>query len=309
MITTVTLNAAIDKAYQLDGPLVRGTVMRVKEVRQSAGGKGLNVARVIKRCGQAVQATGLVGGFNGAYLESLLKKDGVPACFTETASETRSCVNILDSTYGSTELLEPGAEVSQEEWQRFCDQYKALLNETTVVTLSGSLPKGLPVDSYRLLIEWAKEAGKVVILDSSGQAFQEGLLAKPTLVKPNQDELEAFFNTKIETLEDTLCYAKKLADEGISYVVISLGGEGALLLHDGKIYHGCPPKIKPVNTVGCGDSMVGALAIGLGRGDDPETCLRYAIAVGTANALSPATGDFDPADLDWLLPEIRVRLL
>lgn len=309
MITTVTLNAAIDKAYELEKPLAGGTVTRVKTVRQSAGGKGLNVARIIKLCGQDVQATGMVGGFNGAYLEDLLAKDGVPSAFTHIAGETRTCINILDTAYGSTEFLEPGSEVSADEWQSFCQHYQDLLATTGMVTLSGSLPKGLPVDSYRTLITLAKEAGKAVILDSSGQAFQEGLRAKPTLVKPNQEELEAFFETKIETLEDTLFYAKKLADEGIPYVVISLGGDGAVLLHDGVVYHGRPPKIQPVNTVGCGDSMVGALAIALERGDHPADCLKYAIAVGTANALSPHTGHFEAADLERLLPEVHVETL
>ena len=113
MITTVTLNASIDKAYYMESSIENGTVMRVKAVHNSAGGKGLNVARAVHLCGEEVLATGLVGGYNGKYLEALLDKDGVSHDFVHIQGETRSCINILDREYGSTEYLEPGFEVDE----------------------------------------------------------------------------------------------------------------------------------------------------------------------------------------------------
>ena len=112
MITTVTMNTSIDKAYFMDHEVQNGTVMRVSRCRNSAGGKGLNVARAVKLCGEKVQATGLAGGVNGKYLESLLEKDEVQYQFLHIAGETRCCINILDECYGSTEYLEPGCEVA-----------------------------------------------------------------------------------------------------------------------------------------------------------------------------------------------------
>lgn len=308
MITTVTLNASIDKAYELLEPMTPGTVMRVKEVRNTAGGKGLNVARIVHLCQMPVLATGFAGGFNGQYLEWLLEKDGIPSCFTPIAGETRSCINVLEERYQSTEFLEPGSSVSEEELAAFYRQFEEVLAQTSVVTFSGSLPAGVPLDTYQRLIELAKKAGKLVLLDSSGEAFREGLKAQPTLVKPNKDEIEALFGVTLHSVEETLFYAQKIADQGIDYVVVSLGGDGAVLLHDGKIYRGQPPKIQPVNTVGCGDSMVGALAVALAKGQAPEECLRYAIAVGTANALSPYTGHFEPEVLAEIYPQVQVSV-
>lgn len=306
MILTVTLNPSIDKAYYLEKPMVPGTVMRVKETINNAGGKGLNVAKNIKLCGHPVLATGFVGGFNGQYLEFLLEQRGIASRFTSVAAETRSCINVLEDGFGSTEFLEPGASITESELAAFMENYKQLLIQTDVVTISGSMPKGLAADTYAILIELAKAAGKAVILDSSGQAFKLGLAAKPTLIKPNKDEIEAYFDVTINGLEETLFYGKKLLAEGIEYVVVSLGGDGAVLLHGNHVYHGRPPKITPVNTVGCGDSMVGALAVRLVTGKSPQDCLKYAIAVGTANALSPYTGHFESKDFDWVYDKVEV---
>lgn len=309
MITTVTLNPSIDKAYYLDQAMLPGTVMRVKETINNAGGKGINVAKNVKLCGAEVMATGFVGGFNGQYLEFLLEERGISSQFTHVQAETRSCINILEKQFGSTEFLEAGSAISEEEVERFMSDFQALLSQTDVVTLSGSLPAGVNDNIYAQLIELTKAAGKQVILDSSGDAFKKGLVAKPTLIKPNEDEIEGYFGVTLRTREEILSYAQKFVEEGIKYVVVSLGADGAVLLHDGKMYHGLPPKIQPVNTVGCGDSMVGALAIGLSKNETPEQCLRYAIAVGTANALSPYTGHFEQEDFERIYQEVQIQVI
>lgn len=167
MIMTVTLNASIDKAYYLSEPLKPGKVMRVKECRNTAGGKGLNVSRILKLCGGDVLATGLVGGFNGQYLENLLEADQIPSQFTHVSGETRSCINVLESEFGSTEFLEGGCVISEAELAEFITNYRGLLAETDVITLSGSLPQGVPQSVYGTLIDLAKKAGKQVLLDSS----------------------------------------------------------------------------------------------------------------------------------------------
>lgn len=307
MLLTVTLNASIDKAYVLDKTLVPGTVMRVKEVRNTAGGKGLNVARVAKLCGSSVIATGFVGGFNGAYLESLLEKTKIRSAFTHVKGETRSCINVLETQYGSTEFLEAGCEINESEITDFIMNYRSLLAEIDVVTLSGSLPKGVTPSIYATLIDLAKKAGKQVILDSSGQSLDIGICAKPTLVKPNKEELEFLFNEKIETVTDTLRLGKRLLNRGVDYVVISLGSDGAVLLHQDKIYQAIPPTIEAVNTVGCGDSMVATLAIGLAEKRENKELIRYAVAVGTANALSPYTGDVDKEQINQIYDSVQVK--
>lgn len=309
MITTVTLNASIDKAYDMKTAIQDGTVMRVSECRNTAGGKGLNVARIIKLCGKKVQATGLAGGFNGKYLRSLLQNDGVEDKFVEIVGETRSCINILDPKFGSTEYLEPGCQVSKEEEQYFVDSFLELIQESSVVTLSGSAPKGMSKDIYAKLIQIARGQGKQVILDTSGELLELGMEAAPSMVKPNQDEIEMLFHTKIKSKDEVVSYAKKLYEKGIPNVVVSLGKDGALLVCKEGVFQGRPPKLKVVNTVGCGDSMVGAFAVAMERKDSPEDALQFAVAVATSNALSPKTGEFDMETCKQLLDQIVIEKL
>lgn len=310
MITTVTLNASVDKAYHMAAPIQNGTVMRVTQCCNSAGGKGLNVARIVRLCGEKVQATGLVGGHNGAYLEQMLDADGIPHCFGKISGETRSCINILDSEYGSTEYLEPGCTVSPEEETYFVQEvFPRVIAESEVVTLSGSVPQGMSCGIYAKLIAAAKVQGKQVLLDTSGKLLKDSLNAKPTMVKPNKDEIEALFGVNIESMEQVREYAVKLHEMGIPYVVVSLGGDGAMLVCDEGVFQAKPPKVQVVNTVGCGDSMVGAFAVALTRKLRPAQALRYAAAVGTANALSPNTGDFLPELLPISLDQTTVTKL
>lgn len=309
MITTVTLNTSIDKAYFMKRSIENGTVMRVDENRNSAGGKGLNVARIVRLCGEEVLATGLAGGYNGSYLESLLEQDKIPYDFEHVAGETRSCINILDEAYGSTEYLEPGCMITETEEESFLKRFPDIIRESEVVTLSGSAPRGMSKDIYKKLVEIIKAAGKQVILDTSGAFLEYGLEAHPTMVKPNQDEIELLFHTKIKDRQEVIDYARKIYETGIPYVVISLGGDGALLVCRDGIYQGKPPKIEVVNTVGCGDSMVGAFAVALCRGYDAETMLRYAVSVASANAMSAHTGEFDPQISEKLMQGTEIMKL
>ena len=309
MITTVTLNASIDKAYYMDLAIENGQVMRVSSCRNSAGGKGLNVARIIKLCQEDVLATGLVGGYNGNYLESLLNQDGINYDFEHVQGETRSCINILDPQYGSTEYLEPGCLIDSIEEKRFIERFKGLVEKSKIVTISGSVPKGVSKTIYQQLVTYVKEQGKQVLLDTSGELLKIGLKAKPTMVKPNQDELEMLFNTKINDLNDVIIYAKKIYEMGIENVVVSLGGDGALLVCQEGIFQGKPPQITVVNTVGCGDSMVGAFAVALKRDYSKQEALKYAVAIASANAMSSSTGDFEPEQCKQLLKEIKIKQL
>lgn len=309
MITTVTLNASVDKAYHMNQTIENGTVMRVASTRNSAGGKGLNVARVAKLCGADIKATGLVGGYNGKYLESLLNQDGIFYEFEHIRGETRSCINILDAGYGSTEYLESGCEVTLEEETAFLERFPEIIANSNVVTLSGSVPIGMGTDIYRKLVYIVKKLGKKVILDTSGELLEKGMEALPTMVKPNKDEIEMLFHTKIKSKEDVIKYAKEIYEKGIPYVVISLGSDGALLMCEKGLYQGRIPKIDVVNTVGCGDSMVAALAVGLESNMEPEDSLKYAVAVASANALSPNTGEFDPGKRDEMLNKVEITKL
>ena len=309
MITTVTMNAALDKAYFMTDEIKNGTVMRVSKIRTTAGGKGLNVARVIALCGAKVQATGLVGGYNGQQLEHLLEQDGIPHSFGYVNGETRCCINILDPGYGSTEYLEPGFTVSPEEEKQFMDRLPQIIQDSDVVTISGSIPRGVSSDVYGKIISLAKGMGKKVILDSSGDTLKAGLRACPDMVKPNRDEMEQLFGEKLDSMEVVIACAEKIQAMGIPHVVVSLGGDGALLVCREGCYRAVIPRLEVVNTVGCGDSMVGAFAVALEKNYPPEKALKYAASVATANALSPNTGDFEPKMAGILMEQITVEKL
>lgn len=306
MITTITLNASIDKAHHMDRAIENGTVMRVGSVGNTAGGKGLNVARIIRLCGEDVLASGLVGGYNGRYLEKLLDEDSICHDFDHIRGETRSCINILDGQFGSTEYLEPGCQVTEEEEKNFLERFPEIIEDSDVVTISGSVPCGVSRDVYQKMILMAKKAGKQVILDTSGDLLEKGIQACPDIVKPNKDEMEMLFHMKIESMEDVVAGGKKLRKQGIPWVVVSLGGDGALLFCEEGIFQGKSPKVPVVNTVGCGDSMVGALAVSLQRKDNPQKALKFAIAVATANAMSSGTGNFDPTNARELLEQVEI---
>ncbi len=312
MILTVTLNASIDKLYLMDA-IHPETVMRVKEVHNTAGGKGLNVSKVASLLGEPVTAMGFTGGCNGQYLESLLAHPLIRPAFTHVSAETRSCINCWDLSNGrSTEYLEPGEPVTEEEVGRFLSDYERELPKAKVVSISGSAPKGVPGDYYSGLIRRAAERGIPVLIDTSGPRLLDAAGAKPFLLKPNEDEMAQLTGREVNTrtAEGRAEAVRALLDlraGGIACAVLSLGAEGAILACDEGIFVGKPPVIRPRNTVGCGDSMVAGFAVGISRGLSMPETFRMALAVSAANALSLFTGDFDPRDYERLYPEVTIE--
>ena len=309
MILTVTLNTSIDKLYLMES-IRPETVMRVKEVHNTAGGKGLNVSRVAAKLGEPVTAMGFTGGFNGQYLESLLTSPRIRCAFTRVAGETRSCINCWDLSGGrSTEYLEPGEPVTPEDVARFLNDFLAALPEADAVTLSGSMPKGVPEDLYCQLIRRCKAAGVPVLVDTSGSRLVSAAAEKPTLIKPNEDEIVQLTGKTVSGEADAVRCLRELYEGGIPNAVLSLGARGALLACREGVFRGIPPKITPKNTVGCGDSMLAGLAVAFARRLTVAEGFRMALAVSAASALSLLTGDFDPADYERLYPRITVEQL
>lgn len=306
LLLTVTLNPSVDKLYRVKG-LRQGAVVRVDAVHNTAGGKGLNVARVAALLGQPVQAMGFLGGHTGALLQDLLRGSGVEPCFTPAAGETRCCINIRQpgSRLG-TELLEPGSPVSAAEAEQFLRDFSARLPGAGAVALSGSMPRGLPVDFYAKLTGLAKRAGCPVLLDTSGPALAAALAAGPDLIKPNAEEAGGLLGCAVEGPDGALAAARQLRRRGAVCAVVSLGSRGAVASGPGGDFYGETPDLPVVNTVGCGDSMMAAFAVGTVRGLPAARQLQLALAVSTANALTEETGSFCPGDLRGLMEKVRV---
>jgi len=298
---TVTLNASIDKRYVLDRLRV-GEVNRVRECELTAGGKGLNVARVAAIAGADVTATGFLGGHAGDFIADQLGRDGIRDDFVRVAGESRSCVNVLDESTGvTTELLEPGITVTPDDLDRLRTAYVALLGRVDVVTLSGSAPRGSGDDVYALLVRLARDHGTPVVLDTSGAGLVRAVEAGPTLLKPNADEVRALAGRPVDDVPDLVALGRELRTAGVGSVVFSRGAAGALLVCADGAFAARAPRVDAVNVVGCGDAMVAALALGLVDGRGAVDGLRRAVAVASASAMTSGTGTYRPADLDDLL--------
>jgi tagatose 6-phosphate kinase len=301
MILTVTLNPTVDKTYEVE-KFVPGEVVRVKESRQAAAGKGIQVAKVAKLLGESVSATGYIGGHNGEYIKEFLEKAGISADFIQVEGETRTCINVKDLSSGrTTEILERGAPVPEKQQEEFLNNYKKLLVGCEIVAICGSVPSGIEKNVYVQLIKIAKDAGKTVLFDSSGELLAAGIKACPHVIKPNRDELAELIGRKITTKEEIVAAASEIRASGVENVIVSLGGDGAIFVTGDGVFQGTTPNIPIVNTVGCGDSLVAGFATGIRRGLPVEDKIKLAMAVSTANALHKETGFFLQSDLDKLL--------
>lgn len=307
MILTVTLNAAIDKRYVVEEFKV-GEVNRVKECAYVPGGKGLNVSKPAAVAGAEVVATGFVGGHAGNYIEASLKDYHVKSAFYHLESESRSCINIWDEkNCVQTEFLEPGFTVTESEFQGFVEEFKELVKKADVVAMSGSVPKGLDGTAYQKLVKVVKDAGKKVILDTSGKLLEMGIEACPTMIKPNIDEIRMLTGKDCNEIGEIVEAAKEIHARGVEVVAVSLGADGSLAVSDEGVFRAIVPRIDAVNTVGCGDSMIAGFALGFAEGLGIEETLRKASAISAAAALREETGYFVMEDMQRLYPQIKIE--
>lgn len=312
MIVTVTMNPSIDISYPLE-TLKIDTVNRVPVARKTAGGKGLNVTRVIHELEGEVVATGLLGGHHGAYIEEQLNQEGIDHQFSKIAGETRNSIAILHDNGKQTEILEAGPSVTDEELVGFEQQLDALLKKASLVTLSGSLTKGVPVDYYCQLLSLAKKYGVRTLLDTSGASLKASLKHedKPYLIKPNTEEIAALMGQDF-AIDDMESVKKILSDplfEGVEWIVISLGSQGALVKRNALFYRVEIPKIAVVNPVGSGDATIAGLAFALDAHLSDEEVLKYGMVTGMLNAMESKTGHINIENLAELKEQIKVHII
>ncbi|MFW6389892.1 MAG: 1-phosphofructokinase [Halanaerobiales bacterium] len=262
MITTITLNPALDKIFKLNN-LNKGKLNRLEETIERAGGKGLNVARVVHKIGARVLSISTFGGYTGEYMQKLIEAEGIPNKIIWSSYKTRENIKIVEKGGKETEINQKGC-VEPEDYSKFLSLFKKELKRTEILVLAGSLPEGLSSDTYKQLINLAKKENVKTILDTSGQALKFGIETQPFLIKPNVHELRALFQKELKKIGEIIDAAKILIDKGINTVVVSLGSKGALYIRDDKYYRVLAPKVKILeSTVGAGDSMVAALSIAI----------------------------------------------
>lgn len=286
MIVTVTVNAALDVTYAVEA-LTPHTTHRVRSTASRAGGKGINVARVLSALGEPTVVTGLVGGPTGAAIREDLAACGLPDALTDMAAESRRTLTVVDGT-DATGFNEPGGEVRPAEWDSFCATFSDLVQSTDIVVCSGSLPPGVPSDGYAVLVSIATECGVRTLLDCEGEALRAALAARPHLVKPNAAELEATTG-----VSDPLEGALALRSAGAGAVVVTLGAEGLLGVTQEGVWRARPPEPVAGNPTGAGDACAAALAAGLRSGSPWPELLREAVALSAAAVRTRLAGEFD----------------
>ncbi|QEV18776.1 1-phosphofructokinase family hexose kinase [Streptomyces alboniger] len=304
MILTVTLNTALDLTYRVPA-LTPHTSHRVTEVTERPGGKGVNVARVLAALGHAVTVTGFAGGDTGRALrERLATEPRLTDALVPVAGATRRTLAVVDAATGdTTQLNEPGPTVTPAEWAAFLDSYEQLARHegTTAIALCGSLPPGVPVGAYALLIRAARAARVPVLLDTSGEPLRRGVAARPDIVKPNADELAEL--TGSHEPERATRDARR---RGAHAVVASLGADGLLALTPDGGWRARPPKRVRGNPTGAGDSAVAGLLSGLAEGLPWPERLARAVALSAATVAAPVAGEFDPTTYEDLLARVAV---
>lgn len=309
MITTVTLNPAIDRAYVINN-FQPNTRYMVDDVKVSAGGKGLNVARVAAMLGEKVNATGLLGGVTGKFVQEELDKLNISTSFVWINEATRVFTAIVDPVNNTeTFLSEKGPEVTKKELNAFVKEFVKTLKYSEIMIASGSVPPGLPKTIYGDMVKIAQDNNVKMIIDACGSYLVEAIKAKPFMIKPNLQELEELAGYELDSEYKIIYESKYICRQGIEVVAISLGDKGAIFTTKDGVYKICAPKISAINTVGCGDAFVAGCAVALFRKKELPDAFRLAVAAGSANAMEKQIGYIDPATVEKFYQETKLKRL
>lgn len=311
MIYTLTFNPALDYTTQVENFKI-GKINRTKTENILAGGKGLNVSIVLKRLEIENTAISFVAGFTGKELEREIKEYNIKTDFIET-NRGYTRINVKISSLEKNSLIQEsetalngnGPEITENDIEKLLQKIQNI-NSNDIVILSGNIPKCINENIYEIICKELYEKNVKFVVDASQKLLMNCLKYKPFFIKPNKEELEETFNTKIETKEEIIIYAQKLQEKGAQNVLISLGGDGAILLTEkNEVYYSNTPKGQVVNTVGAGDSMVAGFIAGYLKKQNYKEALKLGIASGSATAFS--AGLALKEEIDELLKQITIE--
>ncbi|HDA2044983.1 TPA: 1-phosphofructokinase [Staphylococcus aureus] len=280
MIYTVTFNPSIDYViftndFKIDG------LNRATATYKFAGGKGINVSRVLKTLDVESTALGFAGGFPGKFIADTLNNSAIQSNFIEVDEDTR--INVKLKTGQETEINAPGPHITSAQFEQLLQQIKNTTSEDIVI-VAGSVPSSIPSDAYAQIAQITAQTGAKLVVDAEKELTESVLSYHPLFIKPNKDELEVMFNTTVNSDEDVIKYGRLLVDKGAQSVIVSLGGDGAIYIDKEISIKAVNPQGKVVNTVGSGDSTVAGMVAGIASGLTIEKAFQQAVACGTATA-------------------------
>jgi 1-phosphofructokinase/tagatose 6-phosphate kinase len=311
MIITVTLNPALDKTLEVPN-FTPGRRHRTVDQVTMPGGKGVNVARAIKRLGQPVIATGLAGGATGTRIVEALNDEAILNAFVRIREESRTNTAVLDPTTGmQTEINERGPAVSPQELGLFREKLLYLAKGASMCVFAGSLPRGIDTDVYADLIREVKRLGAITVVDTDGEPLRLAMRAEPDVVSPNELEAEELVGQEFNDVEDRAQAVIEMARLGAGEAIMTVrDGCFANVLDEGStLYRVSVEELEPRSRIGSGDAFLAGYVAARYAGRAPVECLRYGVACGAESIQHFGAGVLDPGKVDRLLAEVDAQRL
>lgn len=282
MIYTLTLNPSLDYIVELDHVSL-GELNRTKHESKFPGGKGINVSQVLKRLDVDSNALGFIGGFTGDFINNFLKSLMINTDFVKVNEDTR--INVKLKSQQETEINAKGPRITEADLEALKWKIRELTSEDTLV-LAGSVPSSMPKSTYEELVKICNENRTTFVVDAEGELLKKVIPFKPFLIKPNHHELGDLFNTVLTTCEDVIPYGRELVKQGAENVIVSLAGNGAVLINKDYVLKATVPKGEVKSSVGAGDSMVAGFLAAFVKTNSVEEAFRFSVAAGSATAFS-----------------------
>lgn len=302
MIYTVTLNPSLDYVMHINS-LKSDDVNRSSSEEFYYGGKGINVSAVLNTLNVESTALGFVGGFTGEKLCEMMHRDGIKNDFIKISGDTR--INVKLKSEKETDINAAGPMINEAEISELFKKLSNIKSGDTLV-LAGNVPKCLPSDMYAQILSKLCDKGIYFVVDATGEQLINTLKYKPFLIKPNSFELSEIFGKEITDIDETVKYAEKLQSMGAQNVIVSRGGDGAVLIDkDGKVHIANAVKGNVISTVGCGDSMVAGFIAGTQSGKSISESFMLSVACASATAFSSHLATAD--EIDEILKLIKFK--
>lgn len=307
MITTVTLNPAIDKTLTID-KVKPGAVNRIDAVREDMGGKGINISKLLHRLDIATFTTGFLGSVNSRQTHALMDVAGFGYDFVEIDAKTRVNTKLVELELGiTTDLNEPGFVVSDESYKELKARIVELGKKSSFMVFSGSIPKGIGNNSYKELIDLVKESGCKTGLDADGDRLLEGIKSAPYLIKPNIYELERAFEKNLPDDQSVIDLGRHIIEKyGVTLILVSMGENGSILISEDEVYKSRPISVEVRSTVGAGDSMLAGMLCGISTGKSLAESLALSTACGTLAVTKEGTETFSMDDVRHMLKQVKI---
>lgn len=307
-ITTLCLNPALDVTYHVS-KLIPEQKSRSDLARHDPGGNGINIGRALQRMNMNAHTLCIVAGDIGQLLQRLLKQQLINVSYEYVDGETRINSTIIElDTATQYQVTDAGTDIPQQQLTTIIDNFIELTGNGFGI-ITGSCQSNVPNTLYAQLVDRINAKGGKAIVDTHGDALRHAIDAKPFLIKPNRYELETIIKRELPTIQDIAKEARRLQQQGITHVCVSLGDEGAILVSPDNSYYAQAIDVKVNTTVGAGDSMVAGLVAGFSLYNDSKQALRYGIACGAGTVIHPGTELFSGDELDGFRQQVQIEAL